>query len=405
MPSSIVTGLNVGNPVGNSSEHFNIGAEAQNVIVSYDENGHIIEDITGQTVASTKTLSNLLKGSAGNYIGTCETGASISAKVVTVPADYNFDLKPGVMIGINFTNTNIASDPTINVNDTGAKPVFKGNSIQTSGDAGMMGGYMNFFQYDGTNWCWISSGLKPGGGGGGTGGGHVIENNAGSEMPQEDNLQFKSATVTDANGKTIVEIAPVMTTAQYEALSQAQKMDGTVRFISDGVGTLKSFTVEQALSNGIEIGSIIINGARTRLYAPDVSDVVQVDPTLTTGTEIGTITIDGTPYTLYGPRAVSVDRILNSGVEIGGITIGGARTALFAPDSGVWSDIVTCAVGETYCTIYSDAIKNTSAVDVYYQKAGSSIVYIKTQSVSTGRIYITFDALQENTSFKAKIYN
>ena len=509
MPSSIVKGLNVGNPVGTSSEHFNIGAEAQNIVVSYDANGHVIEDITGQTVASTKTLSNLLKGSAGNYIGTCPTGASVAAKVVTVASDYNFELKPGVIIGISFTNTNIAADPTINVNNTGAKSIFKGNAVQTSGDAGIMGGYMNFFQYDGTYWCWISSGLAggggggttyniigafvdtnnvirayteffssmtytatedcyvalyavsqadgvsvmidnvlmyetydnaiagdgniiplkqgqtlsvsgassqhesyytvygitPGTGGGGAGGGHIIQNNAGTSMPQKDALQFKSATVTDATGKTVVEIAPVMTGAQYEALSQDQKMDGTVRFISDGLATLKTFGVEQALSSGVEIGSIIINGARTRLYAPDIDNLVQVTPTLQTGTEIGTITIDGVDYKLYGPRAVSVDRVLNSGVEIGGITVGGSRTALYAPDSGVWSSTVQCAVGATSCTIIFDAINvnNDISVDVYYQKSGSNVVYIKTQTVTQGKVVITFDALTEQTSFRAKV--
>lgn len=404
MPSRVATGFNVGSPVGNTSEHINIGAEAQNVVVSYDANGHIIEDVTLEPAVSTKTLSSLLKGSAGNYIGECETGSTVSAKVVTVPADYNFELKPGVIIGVTFVNTNIAADPTINVNNTGAKPIFKGNSVQTSGDAGMMGGYMNFFQYDGTNWCWISSGLNGGGGGGGEGG-HIIQNNAGSNMPQEDTLQFKSVTVTDSNGKTIVEVAPVMTTAQYEALSQAQKMDGTIRFISDGVGTLKSFGVEQTLTEGIEIGAIIINGARTPLYAPDIDNLIQVSPTLNTGTEIGTITVDGVPYTLYGPRAVSVDRVLNSGIEIGGITIGNSRTALFAPDSGKWSDVVNCAINATSCTIYDNAIRATSAVDVYYQKADSSIIYIKSQYITTGRVTITFDALAEATSFKAKIYN
>jgi len=405
MPSKVATGFNVGSPVGNTSEHINIGAEAQNVVVSYDENGHIIDDITTEQAVSTKTLSSLLKGSAGNYIGECETGSTVSAKVVTVPADYNFELKPGVIIGVTFVNTNIAADPTINVNNTGAKPIFKGNSIQTSGDAGMMGGYMNFFQYDGNNWCWISSGLNGGGGGGGGEGGHIIQNNAGSNMPQEDTLQFKSVTVTDANGKTIVEVAPVMTAAQYEALSQAQKMDGTIRFISDGVGTLKSFGVEQTLTEGTEIGAIIINGARTPLYAPDIDDLVQVKPTLNTGTEIGTITVDGVTYTLYGPRAVSVDRVLNSGTEIAGITIGGSRTAIFAPDNGKWSEPVTVNAGQTYCDIYDNAIRTTSTVDIYYQKTGNGIVYLTGEAVLTGRVRLSFDALAEATSFKARIFN
>lgn len=40
--------------------------------------------------------------------------------------------------------------------------------------------------------------------GGGTGGGHIIVNSAGTDLPQEDRLQFINATVTDSNGKTVV---------------------------------------------------------------------------------------------------------------------------------------------------------------------------------------------------------
>ena len=405
MPNNnIATGVNIGDPVGFSTEHYDIGVEAQNVIVSYDIDGNIIEDINETTPASTKPLSLLLKESPGSYYGSSSTAEDTAAKIVTVSSSQHFSLRVGTIIGIAFENTNIAEEPTINVNGSGAKRIYKGTSVQSYGDAGIVGGTISFFQYNGTYWIWMCSSATTGGGGGG-GGGHTIQNTAGAPLPQRDNLQFKSATVTDASGKTIVEIAPVMTSAQYEALTQAQKMDGTVRFISDGVGTLKTFGVEQKLTNGVEIGSIIINGAKTKLYAPDPDDLIQVEPALNTGMEIATITVDGVPYKLYGARAVSVDRVLNSGTEIAGITIGGSRTALFAPDNGKWSDPVDCSIGATSCTIYDNAIKTTSMVDLYFQKTGSGLIYLKTESVSTGRISVTFDALTEATSFRAKIFN
>lgn len=51
------------NPTGGTYDNRDIGAEAQNIDVSYDSNGQIIEDIkaSGVTVASTKTLPKALK--------------------------------------------------------------------------------------------------------------------------------------------------------------------------------------------------------------------------------------------------------------------------------------------------------------------------------------------------------
>lgn len=58
-----------------------------------------------------------------------------------------------------------------------------------------------------------------------SGGGHVIENTDGTDMPQEDNLQFVGVYTEDdaTNGKTKVNIVRPMTKEQYEALTPAQK--------------------------------------------------------------------------------------------------------------------------------------------------------------------------------------
>ena len=54
--------------------------------------------------------------------GTCSTSGSTAAKVVTLP-NFN-ELTDGVTIHVKFTNTNTVATPTLNVNSTGAKPIY-----------------------------------------------------------------------------------------------------------------------------------------------------------------------------------------------------------------------------------------------------------------------------------------
>jgi hypothetical protein len=63
------------------------------------------------------------------YYGTCTTASSTVAKTVTVSG---FVLRAGVMVTIQFTNGNTAANPTLNVNNTGAKSfgLPNGNVIQ-----------------------------------------------------------------------------------------------------------------------------------------------------------------------------------------------------------------------------------------------------------------------------------
>lgn len=95
---------------------------------------------------------------AGNYYGTCDTAAGTATKVVTIPAAENFVLQVGDIIGVKFDNTNTAEDVMLNVNGTGAFHVFYGNSAVTTSNlfAGGEAGRITVYQYDGTNWVWIS---------------------------------------------------------------------------------------------------------------------------------------------------------------------------------------------------------------------------------------------------------
>ena len=102
-----------------------------------------------------------LTNTSGGFVTycTCSTAAGTAAKVVTVDSgDTNWVLRKGSIIAVKFTNTNTASNVTLNVNNTGAKSVYYNTSVNT-GNSNSIFGYANrvvFYLYDGTNWVWIS---------------------------------------------------------------------------------------------------------------------------------------------------------------------------------------------------------------------------------------------------------
>lgn len=62
--------------------------------------------------------------------GTCSTAAATAAKAVVC---IGFALVTGAKIDVKFTVTNTAANPTLNVNDTGAKPIYyRGSAISAS---------------------------------------------------------------------------------------------------------------------------------------------------------------------------------------------------------------------------------------------------------------------------------
>ena len=95
---------------------------------------------------------------AGNYYAECDTSASTPAKVITVPATEYFVLQVGDIVNVKFTYTNTATNPTLNINNTGNKPIVYDTSAVTTDNlwAGGEAGRITSFMYDGTNWVWIS---------------------------------------------------------------------------------------------------------------------------------------------------------------------------------------------------------------------------------------------------------
>lgn len=88
------------------------------------------------------TATNIIKS-----VCVCETAAATAAKVVTIP---NYTLRTGSMISIYFINTNTATQPTLNINNTGAIPIYFDNSRDTATTALTAGWHT--FVYNGTNY-------------------------------------------------------------------------------------------------------------------------------------------------------------------------------------------------------------------------------------------------------------
>ena len=81
------------------------------------------------------------------HYGTCSTAAATAAKVVSCS---NFTLVTGARIIVKFTVTNTASNPTLNVNGTGAKNIYYRGSTITAGYLAANRVYE--FVYDGTQY-------------------------------------------------------------------------------------------------------------------------------------------------------------------------------------------------------------------------------------------------------------
>jgi|GEM_PF-5622888 len=84
--------------------------------------------------------------------GSSTTAAGTAAKVATLA---QFVREAGVMVYINFTATNTAAAPTLNINSTGAANMVMPDGTRLVGAVGpqlVAGGYL--FRWDGTNYVW-----------------------------------------------------------------------------------------------------------------------------------------------------------------------------------------------------------------------------------------------------------
>lgn len=104
--------------------------------------------------STSRAINGILFDGSTNIINycTCSTAAATAAKVVSLTG---FTLATGSKVLVKFTVTNTASNPTLNVNNTGAKAIYYRGSAISAGYLGANTVYE--FVYTGTNYELISS--------------------------------------------------------------------------------------------------------------------------------------------------------------------------------------------------------------------------------------------------------
>lgn len=113
------------------------------------------------SAAGLMSATDKTKSEATNIAyGTCSTAAATAAKVVTISGNTNWKLVAGSTITVLFDATNTAENPTLNVNNTGAKNVFYASSQITTSSLGYAGTASRpmTFMYDGTQYRFIGWG-------------------------------------------------------------------------------------------------------------------------------------------------------------------------------------------------------------------------------------------------------
>lgn len=134
-------------------------------IATLDANGNLVD--SGTTIANAHvaeadklhTARNIdgvsFDGSAKiHHFGTCSTGGTTAAKTVTLDDSMTFTLEKGASVFVKFMNYNRASNPTLAVNGTTAKSIYKyGSTVPgTSAKTSWQAGSVVHLVYDGSAW-------------------------------------------------------------------------------------------------------------------------------------------------------------------------------------------------------------------------------------------------------------
>lgn len=96
------------------------------------------------------------------FHASCATAAGTAAKTCNLPG---FKLNTGNIVAVKFTNTNTASNPTLNINNTDAKSIVYGNTaIGTAADTLDYAGRANttiLYMYNGASYVWLGWSYEP----------------------------------------------------------------------------------------------------------------------------------------------------------------------------------------------------------------------------------------------------
>ena len=106
-----------------------------------------------------------------------------------------------------------------------------------------------------------------------------------------------------------------------------------------------------------------------------------------------------------GGSTVSFTQTATSGGECGTITIDGDDTKIYAPLPYKATSAVSASIGATSATVSDASITTSSVIDIFAQTSSGALINVTSCVVTTGQAVLSFDALEEATSFILHVYN
>lgn len=136
-------------------------ASGEDVSDKQDKNDNALNTTSKTIVGAINELSNDISNLSTSNVAyaTCETAAATAEKVVTTAGDDDWSLSVGSVVMVYFTTSNSASNVKLNVNGTGAYPIWYNNAEYTSTGTQYCGYAKRVINYmfNGTHWVWIGS--------------------------------------------------------------------------------------------------------------------------------------------------------------------------------------------------------------------------------------------------------
>ena len=197
---------------------------------------------------------NVSGGSGGRkiFVGTCSTAAGTAAKEVSISSDQGFALEVGATICFKCKYTNSASNVTISVNGGTAYPIWYSTGAYTGSTGnvtGNAGAYM-LYVFDGSYWCWESMGM-------------YNSYNAMTDAQAESASSTSNFVIAPTVLKHAIDyhapgaVRVELTQAQYDLLTQTEKENGTIYFISDAPSNPVEYSeTEKAIGHWVD-GSVL----------------------------------------------------------------------------------------------------------------------------------------------------
>ena len=208
---------------------------------------NISSPTNGQALVYDATSSKWVNGAGGGgssasgvYIGTCDTAGNQAQKQVTVSADQNFVLEKGATICVKFSYNNSAYNVTISVNGGTAYPIWYAGGVYANNVTNVAGRKDTnmFYVFDGSYWCW-------------QGFGQYMSYTTMTDALAEAGTATTVCTIQPTVLKHAIEyhapdaVRRELMQAEYDALSPAEKNNGTIYFIKDATMYFSSYTTSE----------------------------------------------------------------------------------------------------------------------------------------------------------------